>query len=97
MNDCTGRIVRAEAGRDKNGLFCVVGVDESASCLLLADGKRRKAAHPKRKKLKHVRLLTDRTTLYSHPTLQKLKLGEPVTDRELRRALAAFKEENTLG
>ena len=27
MHDCTGRIVQALAGRDKGGLFCVVGMD----------------------------------------------------------------------
>ncbi len=97
MYDYTGWIVRAEAGRDKDGIFCVVGVDESTSHLLLADGKRRRAARPKRKKLGHVLALTGQEALYPHPTIQKLKLGEPVSDRELRRALAAFKEENTLG
>lgn len=97
MFDYTGWIVQATAGRDKDNVFCVVGVDEATSRLLLADGKRRKAARPKRKKLGHVRALTDQETMYPHPTIQKLKLGEPVSDRELRRALAAFKEENTLG
>ena len=64
---------------------------------LLADGKRRKAARPKRKKLGHVALLTGAPEEFHHPAIQKLKQGEPVSDRELRRALAAFKEGNTLG
>ncbi len=92
-----GQIVRATAGRDKDGLFCVTGVDESTSHLLLCDGRRRRAARPKRKKPGHVLALTGPEAPYPHPTIQKLNLGEPVTDRELRRALAAFKEENTLG
>ena len=92
-----GQIVRATAGRDKGGLFCVIGVDERTSHLLLADGRRRKAARPKRKKPGHMRPLTGPEAPYPHPTIQKLNLGEPVTDRELRRALAAFKEGNTLG
>lgn len=97
MYDYTGWIVRANAGRDRDGIFCVVGMDESSSRLLLADGRRRKVTRPKRKKPRHVQPLTDGKALYPHPAIQKLKLGEPVTDRELRRALAAFKEENTLG
>ena len=44
MFDHTGQIVRATAGRDKEGLFCVVGVDQDGQRLLLADGKRRKVS-----------------------------------------------------
>ena len=39
-----GRIVRAKAGREKDGYYCVVGVDQEKGYLLLADGKRR---HPR--------------------------------------------------
>ncbi len=93
MDHEIGRIVRAEAGRDKNGLFVVVGAAEPY--LLLADGKRRKGIRPKRKKLGHVCLLSQAG--FDHPAIGKLKQGEPVSDRELRRALAAFKEGITLG
>ena len=97
MFDYTGCIVQATAGRDKEGIFCVVGVEQEPARLLLADGKRRRTARPKRKKLGHVRLLTSSGPEFSHPAIQKLKQGEPVSDRELRRALAAFKEGITLG
>ena len=94
MCDYTGRIVRANTGRDKDGIFCVVGTDREKARLLLADGKRRRTSRPKEKNPGHVTLLAG----YAHPAIQKLQNGEPVTDRELRRALAAFKEEgNTLG
>lgn len=95
MCDYMGQIVRATAGRDREGLFCVVGTDHKTLRLLLADGKRRRIARPKQKQQGHVRLLS--RTLFDHPTIQKLRQGEPVTDRELRRALAAFKEGSTLG
>jgi hypothetical protein len=97
MCDYTGSIVRARAGRDKGGVFCVVGVDREGARLLLADGKRRKAARPKRKKPDHVTELTACPSVFDHPALRKLKQGEPVSDRELRRALAAFKEGITFG
>ena len=90
MPDYTGWIVRATAGRDKDGLFCVVGVDGEQERLLLADGKRRKYARPKAKKLKHVELLTDG---FDHPAMQKLKQGEALSDKALRRALAAFRDQ----
>ena len=96
MSDYTGWIVQAAAGRDRDGVFCVVGVDQQ-QCLLLADGKRRKVSRPKPKKLGHVRPLSDHRSEFAHPTIRKLKQGQPVSDRELRRALAAFKEGITLG
>jgi len=89
MCDYTGRIVRATAGRDSGGLFCVAGVDPQG-LLLIADGKRRKWARPKRKKLSHVELLADG---FAHPAIQKLRQGQALTDRELRRALAAFRDQ----
>ena len=91
MRDYTGWIVRSAAGRDKGDIFCVVGTDQE-NRLLLADGKRRRTAQPKQKKLGHVRFLTE--TEFPHPAIQKLKQGEPLADRELRRALAAFKGGN---
>ena len=90
MPDYTGWIVRAAAGRDKDGLFCVVGVDQAQKRLLLADGKRRKYARPKAKDLYHVKLLTGE---FDHPAIQKLKQGEALSDKALRRALAAFRDQ----
>ncbi|MFR4335563.1 MAG: KOW domain-containing RNA-binding protein [Lawsonibacter sp.] len=49
MFDYTGQIVQATAGRDKGGVFCVVGMDHRQERLLLADGKRRKVSRPKAK------------------------------------------------
>ena len=90
MPDYTGWIVRAQAGRDKGGLFCVMGIVSEQRRLLLADGKRRKAARPKAKGFNHVKLLTDG---FDHPAIQKLKQGEPLSDKALRRALAAFRDQ----
>lgn len=96
MCEYMGRIVQACAGRDKGELFLVVGVEAEGGRLLLANGKRRKAATPKAKKLRHVRF-PNHGEEYDHPAIQKLKQGEPVSDREIRGALAAFKEGFTLG
>ena len=97
MFDYTGQIVRATAGRDRGGIFCVVGVDHEKTRLLLADGRRRKVSRPKAKKLGHVTALTDHQHMYDHPVVRGLQQGEPVSDRALRRALAAFKEGYSLG
>lgn len=93
MCDPIGTIVRSTAGHDKGLLFCVIGTQEGR--LLLANGKQRKIAAPKQKKPIHVESFDARE--FDHPAIRKLQQGEPVSDRELRKALAAFKEGITLG
>ena len=88
MTDRTGQIVRAAAGRDKGGLFYVVGTDGEER-LLLCDGKRRKLARPKAKKPRHVETLPE----FDHPAARKLRQGEALSDKELRGALAAFRDQ----
>ncbi len=92
MFDCTGWIVQATAGRDKDELFFVVGVDETTKRLLLANGKRRKVAKPKAKQFGHVQPVDPED--FDHPVIHKLQRSESVSDRELKRALAAFKGGN---
>jgi len=93
-----GNIVVSCAGHDKGNLYCVVGTD--GPFLLLADGKTRKVDHPKRKRRKHAQ----RAGESRHPAVMCFCGGQPPADRELRRALAAFRDElssvqggNTLG
>lgn len=52
MNTQIGSIVKAKAGRDKGGFFIVLDTD--AEYAYIADGRRRKVEHPKRKKLIHL-------------------------------------------
>ncbi len=92
MTDYRGWIVRATAGRDSEGIFCVVGTAPQG-LLLIADGKRRKAARPKAKKPGHVKALAGSLPGFDHPAIQKLKQGEALSDKELRRALAAFRDQ----
>ena len=91
MRDYTGEIVKAGFGREKGGLFCVVGATPQGR-LLLADGKRRKIARPKVKSLGHVWFIPAHNP-FDHPAIQKLKQGEALSDKELRRALAAFRDQ----
>lgn len=97
MCNYAGWIVESQAGRDTGKIFYVLAVERDTRRLLLADGKGRKAQCPKAKKLGHVKCLTGQQREFSHPVTQKLQRGETVTDRELRRALGAFKEEMRLG
>ena len=52
MDIVKGSVVRARAGRDKDKFFVVLQTDGEYA--LIADGKRRRVEHPKRKKLKHL-------------------------------------------
>ena len=71
-----GSVVRALAGRDKDGFFVVLGVEGSYA--LRADGKRRRIQSPKRKKLIH---LAPTNTVYQ---------GSIETNPQLRKALREF-------
>lgn len=91
MSEWVGRFVRSTAGHDKESILLVVG--EEGEFLFLADGKSRSILRPKRKKLRHTEPLGEATFL----TAEKLRRKEPVSDRELKRAIAAFKGEISLG
>ena len=87
MEIAKSSIVRSDAGRDKGKLFIVLAVQ--GEYLLLADGKSRKVESPKRKKRKHVLFVAADETRVS----QKIINDEKVTNSELRRTLAAYREE----
>ena len=80
-------IVRSDAGRDKGKLFAVLAVE--GEYLLLADGKSRKVESPKRKKRRHVLFVASDESRLS----QKIKSEEKITNSELRRTLAGYREE----
>ena len=80
-------VVRSIAGRDQGKLFFVLGTE--GPFLLLADGKTRRVEAPKRKKGRHVRPVPAPDT----PAAEKIRGGEPVTNRELRVTLARLCEE----
>lgn len=73
-----GMIVRATAGRDAGGFFLVIGTEGAE--LLLADGRRRTLAKPKRKNPAHVQA-----------TGQTIPL-EALTDKKLRAVLKPLNE-----
>ena len=77
-------IVLSEAGRDKGMPFFVIDTD--GVYVSLANGKERKLEHPKRKKLKHVRLVLRPDSSVA----AKLRSGDKVLNSELRRELAAY-------
>lgn len=79
MDDLTNSVVLSLAGRDKNGLFIVLAVENGFAWY--ADGRSRTVLVPKKKKLKHLRILG------------KSSVADisAVTDKQLRKAINAFK------
>ena len=71
----------ATAGHDRGTMYLVL--KEDGGSVLLADGKQRKLARPKRKNRKHVMVLPEGLT-----EAVSGKLHQPLTDAALRRALA---------
>ena len=87
MEIAKSNIVRSDAGRDKGKLFVVLAVE--GEFLLLADGKARKVENPKRKKRRHVLFVSAEKTRLS----EKITGNAKFTNSELRRTLAAFRDE----
>ena len=81
METCIGAIVCSRAGRDKGGLFVVVGMEEDI--LLLADGDTRKVEKPKRKKRKHINRTNFVASLSVNPA-----------NCEIRKVLSEYKSSN---
>ena len=86
MEIARSNIVRSDAGRDKGKLFVVLAVE--GEYLLLADGKGRKVESPKRKKRRHVLFVAADDTRLS----DKIKSEEKITNSELRRTLAGYRD-----
>ena len=83
-----GNIVLSKAGRDKGKYFIVLKVVD-ADYVLIADGSLRKVDNPKLKKCKHL----ENTGKTSERVCEKLSEGLRVTNPELHRELAEFKED----
>lgn len=79
-----GQLVISQAGRDRGQPFVVIGL-EGDRFALVADGRGRSVARPKRKNLRHLRPCGAVA-----PELSvRLADGAAVSDREIRDALAA--------
>ncbi len=87
MEITRSNLVRSGAGRDKGKLFAVLA--EEGEYLLLADGKSRKVNSPKRKKRRHV--ISEAAGI--EKLSNKFNSEETITDSELRKALAVYRDE----
>ena len=79
-----GQVAVSLAGHDKGSLLVIVsGIDEDH--VLGADGRRRTLGSPKKKKMRHLRILTK----LSEQDTEKL-LNREVNDSFLRKKLSGF-------
>jgi len=81
-----GDIVYSKAGRDKEGFYIVMSTHENYA--YVCDGRKRKTDKPKHKKIKHLGLGIG----HSEYIENKLRLGDKVTNSELRRELDEYNQ-----
>ena len=84
MEADVGHIVISLAGRDKGRPFYVLKTEENF--VYLSDGSLRKIESPKKKKLKHVKVIHGFETRIA----EKLRSGDKVLNSEMRKALMDF-------
>lgn len=84
-----GQLVRSRAGRDK-GRYYLVLADSEDGFVWLADGRKRPAAQPKRKNVRHLQSIRK----VAADLLDKAD-GRSITDEEIRAAINAVQEHRT--
>ena len=77
-----GDLVRSLCGRDSGKVFCVIACPED-NYVFLADGKHRRLAHPKLKKVRHL----EKVGVISENVSAKFLRGAVVFDGELNKAI----------
>lgn len=77
-----GQVVRSTAGRDCGRLYMVVGF-APPSFVLVADGRGRETARPKKKNVRHISVLK----VVAEGVAAKVADGSKVSDREVRAVL----------
>ena len=81
----TGGICQSLQGRDKGRYYLIVGTDEKGN-VLVTDGNFKRLAQPKKKNVKHLRLLPDK----AENIALKLSEGALVFDTEIYSALKNY-------
>ena len=77
-----GDIVKSLSGRDENGYFLVIKVENGYA--IVADGKTRRINNPKRKNLKHLSTVKIKAL---EGFSERINRGEPVGNEALRKAI----------
>jgi ribosomal protein L14E/L6E/L27E len=86
MEADVGHIVISLAGRDKERPFYVLKTEENF--VYLVDGSLRRIESSKKKKRKHIKIVSDS----GYGISEKLRNGEKVLNSEIRKALSEYKK-----
>lgn len=81
-----GQVVYSKSGRDKGGIFFVVGLSEGYA--FIADGDKRKLDKPKRKKPIHLQPVNS----IDADIKKRIENNEYLLDSDLRSSLKKYKE-----
>ena len=93
MNDLKiGQVVRSKAGRDKGQFMVVIGqIDKNY--VVISNGRRRSASHPKKKKIKHLA----KTNYIDDKSRNQILAGKMISDEEIRKILKSYEKPTDLG
>ena len=89
--ECVGMIVLSLSGRDAKRLFVIISaLDEETqgAYVMIADGRLRRIENPKKKKIKHLKVLGS----VSPETARLIRSGE-LTNSGIRNAINKFKDD----
>lgn len=89
VNLTVGQLVCSTSGRDKDRLYLVYGSAEG-NRLLLVDGDKRRLENPKKKNIKHVKVLP----YISETVKEKIELQKQITDEDIKNAIEEYREQN---
>ncbi len=84
-----GMLAKSLSGHDKDKVYVIIG--EEAEYVYLSDGRLRMTNNPKKKKKKHIQLITKVTAgnTECHKVFEeiadKVKCGMPLTNEEIKR------------
>lgn len=87
-----GRAVLSKAGRDKGKIFLIVDIID-AQYVLIADGYLRKSESPKKKKIKHLKLLP----FVSNDIFSKIEQKQLVLNHELKECIQGLEFQVSIG
>lgn len=82
-----GDVVLSVAGRDRGKAFLVIEVE--SDYVYLVDGRTRKVFNPKRKKEKHVKIVS---VAGAKELAMKISIGKPVSNEKVYKAIKSEKE-----
>ncbi len=85
-----GGVCQSLTGRDKDEFYIIVGITQNA--VLVADGKYKSVNNPKKKNVKHLRLLPQTVAQIA----AQLQSGKPVYDNQIAYALS-HREDGEIG